>query len=94
MKLENEFDIRFRYSDSDRRIWEEELEAFVPRRIYDAHMRVWAADCLAEDAPGRSVGQFVDMPKMDELNRTMFPGRQINNLVLGTPWRGIGAAVS
>jgi len=35
------------YRDCDRKIWEEELEDFVPRRILDTHIHcVWNADLV------------------------------------------------
>ncbi len=72
------------YSDSDRKVWEEELNDFVPQRIFDAHCHMFQQDHMRPDAKptGRSE---VDLEKLREWGRTLYPGRDMNFLVLGLP---------
>ena len=78
----------------DRRIWEEELEAFVPRRVFDAHSHIyrWAFNT----DPARDRGMYYDIagrqfPEAgyDELQAAdalLMPGREVHRLSFGFPF--------
>ena len=78
--------------DIDKQIWQEELEEFVPQKIYDAHTHIYLPEHDHEEK------SFVGLdwihqytPKMDheELSRTyalLFPGRQVHSLLFGWPF--------
>ena len=53
MTSQTETEGRIYYTESDRIIWEEELDSFVPARFFDAHSHLWSDDCLPADHPGR-----------------------------------------
>jgi predicted TIM-barrel fold metal-dependent hydrolase len=89
MKIETEMDSHFNYSDWDRRIWEEDLDSFVPWKIYDAHMHLWSDEFLPADDPGRAEHMYADMPVTVEVNRHIYPGRDVGYLALGTPHASI-----
>ena len=38
-------------TDLDRRIWEEELESFVPEKVFDAHVRIWSEANARPETP-------------------------------------------
>jgi hypothetical protein len=80
------------YTESDRVIWEEDLEAFVPQRIFDAHIHLWNPEALAPDSPHHASRFAADMTLTEEWNRRMFPGRTFDYLVLGMPTPGIDVA--
>ena len=39
------------YNGFDRRIWEEELQDFVPRKVFDVHTHLWNDSCAGPDSP-------------------------------------------
>lgn len=80
------------YSDWDRTIWEEELEKFVPAKIFDAHMHLWQHDHLPANHPSRNTFPEADMQETLEWNRRIFPGREIEYLNLGMPVSGVDVA--
>jgi len=80
-------------TDLDRRIWEEELEGFVPRRVFDAHSHVyrWAhnLDPAKESGPHAVTGGAfpeADWALLDEADRLLMPGREVHRLVFGFPF--------
>lgn len=76
-------------NESDRIVWEEDLEPFVPKQIFDAHIHFWTDDHLPPNHPQRNAYVFSDLRVTEEWNSRMFPGRQIDYLVLGFPFPGI-----
>ena len=77
------------YTESDRIVWEEDLDPFVPKRIFDAHIHLWRRDHIPADSPHQS-GRFpADMRLTDRWNQRMFPGRTFDYLVLGMPTPGM-----
>lgn len=73
------------YRPMDQRIWEEELEAFVPDRIFDAHVHVWSDDFLPSDSPTRGTRAFADLGVQRAWAHRLYPGREVCFLMLGTP---------
>ena len=45
---------RLQLTDADRRIWQEELDGFVPRRIFDIHTHVYRWDFNTDPAKDSS----------------------------------------
>jgi len=78
------------YRNFDREIWEEELEDFVPRVIYDMHVHMWSEahkDTLT--GPPGGLRQEIDYQEHRAWAARLFPGRQVHYLVLGTPVPGM-----
>ncbi len=76
-------------NDSDRIVWEEDLESFVPEKIFDAHIHFWNDEHLPVNHAHRNAYVFADFRVTEAWNKRMFPGRQIDYLVLGTPCPGM-----
>jgi len=77
------------YRDCDRQIWEEELADFLPDRIFDAHIHFFkAADFVEENRYTRSRCD-ADLQTLNDWSSVLYPGRQVNYLILGTPLPGI-----
>ena len=74
------------YTDLDREIWERELENFVPPLIYDMHTHIWS-EAHKGDLTDPPSGLRMEIDYQDHLTwaETLYPGRQIHFLVLGTP---------
>ncbi len=80
-------------NEVDRRIWTEELDPFVPKRIFDAHTHYyrWAlnTDPNKETGPlAESLGR--DFPEagfaqLDAWDAVLLPGRQVRRLSFGCP---------
>src|SRR5256885_1887288 len=77
------------YNESDRIVWEEDLDPFIPKRIFDAHAHLWVDDYLPADHEGRGKIIHSDFRTTERWNERIFPGRQIDYLVLGVPHRGL-----
>lgn len=79
--------------DIDRRIWKEELEAFVPKRLFDAHSHIFKAEhCLhPDDLPKhpsslRKMELKIDLSFLKELHSVFLPDREIHYLLMGSPF--------
>ncbi len=81
-------------NDLDRRIWESELEEFVPRRVFDVHTHVyrWAFNLdPAKDAGplyeliGRRFPE-ADWAALDAWDATLMPGREVHRLAFPYPF--------
>lgn len=81
-------------TEIDRRIWEEELEDFVPKRVFDVHTHVYRWDFNTD--PARDLGPLHDQIGMsypvsdwERLNRcdnVLMSGRQVSRLAFGFPF--------
>lgn len=81
-------------TDLDRRIWEEELADFLPRRMFDVHTHVYRWDFNTD--PQREQGPYYEMagrqfPRSDwELlqccDEELMPGREVSRLSFGFPF--------
>lgn len=81
-------------TDLDRRIWEEELDGFIPRRVFDAHTHIyrWAfnTDPAKERSPDYGfVGR--DYPEacwsdLEQCDRLLMPGREVRRLAFPFPF--------
>ncbi|MSU48252.1 MAG: hypothetical protein EXS37_04030 [Opitutus sp.] len=77
------------YTKHDRQIWDEELESFVPRRIFDAHAHLFWHDHLPARHPKLKAWCDADHAIHRAWARRLYPGREIHFLHLGTPVPGI-----
>ncbi len=80
-------------TDVDRRIWENELENFVPHRIFDAHTHVykWQFNTDPHKSPAnwKNIAKkfpVSDKKKLDECDSLLLPRRQIHRLSFGMPF--------
>ncbi len=83
-------------NDLDRRIWEEELEDFVPSKIFDAHLHCGNSDfCLSnpgDDPPEYKTTDDINMDRFDRADiddtfARLFPGREAHYLMFGWIYR-------
>lgn len=82
------------WNEVDRRIWTEELEDFVPRRVFDAHTHIyrWAFNRDANKettAFGKLVGQrFAEAGAalLDACDAVLMPGREVHRLAFPFPF--------
>lgn len=75
------------YTEHDRQIWEEELEEFVPPRVFDAHIHLFNPQHMGERT-GRT-WSHADLETLQSWARRLYPGRETHFLVLGSPAPGI-----
>ena len=81
-------------TDLDRQIWREELEAFVPHRIFDVHSHVyqWASNTYPDKENGphhRLFGdRFANAPwdLLDACDGLLMPGRELHRLAFPFPF--------
>ncbi len=86
----------FEPNDLDRRIWAEELDAFVPAKVFDVHTHIyrWAFNINPDKETGpyaASIGKhFPEVTKelADAVDAAMMPGRQIERLGFPFPFAG------
>ena len=76
----------------DRQIWEEELESFVPRRVFDAHCHLVSRAHVPADSPSLKYLTEVPLCTLQEWESRIFPGRSIHVLALANPAIGIDVA--
>lgn len=81
-------------NDLDRRIWEEELDEFVPRRIWDIHSHLGLARFDLDPARDKSraaqlnaaaLERVATMDVLQACNALLLPGRSVTPLVLPFP---------
>lgn len=80
------------YSSHDKQIWDEELEDFVPDRVFDAHIHLFNPDHLTATEPTANRWGATDLTTIQQWAERLYPGRETHFLVLGTPLRGIDVA--
>ncbi|MGV3719363.1 MAG: amidohydrolase family protein [Actinomycetota bacterium] len=81
-------------TDLDRRIWDEELDEFVPERVFDVHTHLYRwehfRDPEKESGPYRALlGEAwaeATAALADECDRILMPGRQVNRLAFPFPF--------
>ena len=84
------------FNDVDRQIWEEELDEFVPTRVYDthAHLSLDRFDLdprkvkpSADDLPWKVLRREATLARLVECDALLFPGREVTHLVSPSPHR-------
>lgn len=86
----------FTPNDLDQRIWVEELEDFVPDRVFDVHTHIyrWAFNLNRDKETGPyapSIGRYfpeVTTKLADEIDAALLPGRQVERLAFPFPFAG------
>ena len=78
------------HRDIDRRIWEGELEDYVPGRLYDMHVHMWS-EAHAGDSEKSGLRREIDYRDHLAWAEALYPGREIHFLVLATPIVGMDA---
>src|SRR2546423_923168 len=80
-------------TDLDRRIWEEELEEFVPRRVFDAHTHAYRWGFNTDPQKAQSAFAYMgrDWPEADwaaleACDRLLMPGREVHRLTFPFPF--------
>ena len=76
---------RFFYTELDRRIWEDELESFVPAKVFDAHSHIWSEANARPETRANPLRFPVDAAALAAWQRQLFPGRRLGFMILGTP---------
>ncbi len=79
------------YRDVDRAFWQEHLEDWLPRRIFDAHMHIINPALRREPMTDEARRQYwvteacdaIDAPTTEQCCRLVFPGRDLTCLALG-----------
>lgn len=79
------------YREHDIRLWTEELEEFVPERVFDAHCHLYDPSCVEDEAGSRKATP-VDLGRLRKWAETVYPGRTTNFLLLAKPRPGTNVA--
>lgn len=80
--------------DIDRQIWDEELDAFVPDCVFDAHTHLydWSHTTNPQQEPAgwqQSFGKtfpYADWELLNAVDALLLPGRRVHRLTTGTPF--------
>jgi hypothetical protein len=84
-----------RPNDLDCAIWREELDSFVPRRVFDLHTHITHGRFDLGEGPGLAAAgpvwaltmQGSTMAMLDEADALMMPGRSVERLAFGMPYQ-------
>lgn len=85
---------RIQRKEIDQQIWEEELEAYVPRRIFDVHTHIydWShviSSGLEQEGCQKIFGKYFPLSSWEMLNAcdaVLLPGRKIHRLAFPFPF--------
>ena len=85
-------------NDVDRRVWSEELDPFVPQRVFDVHTHVYRWEFNTD--PDKETGQFAELvgrdfpeagrAELDAWDAALLPGRRVHRLSFGFPFQPAG----
>ena len=81
------------YTERDREFWEEHLEEWLPRKITDGHCHVTRPGARREPMTEEKREQFwvnevndpIDAPDTERCIETIFPGREVSCVAMGSP---------
>ena len=76
------------YREHDKNFWYEELEEWVPERIYDCHIHMLNNSLIDDSSEHKNVFPDADLKGIKGWHNTVFPNRDVNNLFLGRPALG------
>ena len=76
----------------DQQIWEEELQDFVPNRVFDAHIHLFNPAQMPANFADTSDRGLTNLASLQEWAARLYPGRETHFLVLGSPIPGIDVA--
>ncbi len=83
---------RYFVNDLDRRIWEEELEEFVPARVFDAHTHIWSEANALPETEKTLIRTPVSAADLVDWSRKIYPGRELGFMIMGSPVLGMNFA--
>jgi len=78
------------FTEFDKKIWEKELEDFVPDSVFDAHCHIWS-EAFKKNNTQDTSGLRMEIA-LEDLHRwslTLFPGRNMGYVPLPTPLKDI-----
>lgn len=76
------------YRSHDRDFWEEELDDWMPRRVYDCHMHLLDNGLIDEGSIYKDRYPDTDFETAKEWHNLVLPGRESHFLMLGRPATG------
>jgi len=74
--------------EDDLRVWEEDLNEFVPQKIYDCHIHMFDKKYVSTQYHDNLHFKDADNETLRIWSNTLFPGRESHYLVLGCPHLG------
>jgi glutamate-1-semialdehyde 2,1-aminomutase len=82
-------------NDLDERIWREELEEFVPARLYDMHNHLTRSEfdlsppqeAAKSGGPATVLGKNCSLEVLDACEAVLYPGREVLHLLMPWPYR-------
>jgi hypothetical protein len=75
--------------ERNKKIWNEELEDFVPEKVLDFHVHIFPEGTLPEDKPFHSGGPAISEYTFEDLDGDLaevYPGRETTAVCFGLPW--------
>ncbi len=86
----------FEYDETDQRVWREEIDPFLPQKVFDFHGHVYLKEHKAppdpDAKPAPSSPKVVNEYPHEAFKateETLWPGREIRALIFGSPSRGV-----
>ena len=73
------------YRESDREFWDEELDKFVPDKIFDCHIHMFNKEALYHKYRTECQIADADFKLIKKYHELVFPNRSVNSLYLGFP---------
>ena len=73
-------------TDFDREVWYEELDDFVPEKVFDAHTHLWSNKLAPQ---GTAPGFEVDFQTLNDFSKEAFPDRKLGYFMLTAPYEGM-----
>ena len=81
-------------NDLDRRIWDDELDEFVPKRLYDMHGHLTRyeldldpnkADSSRYNSPAGEFSRYGSLELLDATEKLLYPGREVTHMIAPSP---------
>ncbi|MEC7871438.1 MAG: hypothetical protein VX868_05165, partial [Chloroflexota bacterium] len=66
------------YREHDKNFWYEELEEWIPKKIYDCHIHMLNNDLIHDESEHKNIFPDADLKVINEWHNILFPGREIN----------------
>ena len=76
-------------SELEDRVWQEQLNDFVPQQVFDTHVHIWDDSCATEQSKPGGPREVFGVTKSQEYYREVLPGREVDFNVLSTPVVGM-----
>ena len=78
----------FEYRENDKNFWYEELEEWVPKKIYDCHVHLINNDIISKNSVHKDRYPNEPFANIKDWHKTVFPNRDVNSLIIGKPLIG------